>query len=130
MTLTECAEKAALLKRSGYNCCQAAAAALAEMEGTAPDDLLKIAAGFGAGMGNMEVTCGALAGAVMMAGRRTDGRGTVRYARQISENFKAKCGSVTCRDLKGYGAANIFCPCEQCVRNAVLAYGEVMGLSE
>ncbi len=128
MTIRECAERASALKMSGYNCCQAVAAAIAEMEGIPQEEMVKIASGFGMGMGNMQATCGALVGAVMMAGIRTGGRSTVRFARQISEGFKAVCGAVTCGDLKGVTGGKMLCSCDQCVRNAVLCYGEVFGL--
>ena len=42
--------------------------------------------------------------------------------------FKEKCGAVTCQDLKRMTDGRPLCPCEECVRNAVLVYGEVMGL--
>ena len=128
MDINECAERASGLKMSGYNCCQAVTAAIAEMEGISPDELVKIASGFGMGMGNMQATCGALVGAVMMAGVKTGGKSTVRIARQISEAFRKKCGSVTCGDLKGVTGGSMLCSCDQCVRNAVICYGEAFGI--
>ena len=128
MNKTECAEKAVSLKRSGYNCCQAVAVAIAEMEGVPSEDFLKLASGFGMGMGNMQATCGALVGAVIMAGKKAEGSGTVRFARQISESFKSKCGAVTCSELKGYPNGKVLCPCDQCVKNAVLCYCEVFNM--
>ena len=126
MNINECAEKAVRLKMTGYNCCQAVTAAIAEMEGIEPDDVVIMASGFGMGMGNMQATCGALVGAVMMAGIKTGGRGTVRFARQISETFKTMCGAVTCSELKGFPGGKVLCSCDLCVRNAVLAYDSVM----
>ena len=39
----------------------------------------------------------------------------------------AKCGATICKDLKGVETGIPRCPCPECVRNAVLALGEVPG---
>jgi hypothetical protein len=41
----------------------------------------QISAGFCAGMGNMQATCGALIGAGMIAGLKTEGKGTLKVTR-------------------------------------------------
>ena len=129
MTIEERAEKAAGLKKSSScNCCQAVAAVLADQTALDAETLLQIASGFGAGMGNMEATCGALIGAAQIAGLALSGNQTMRVARGLAENFSKKCGAVRCKDLKGKGTGVPLCACEDCVRNAVLAYGEVVGL--
>ena len=83
--------------------------------------------GYGAGMGCMQATCGALIGAVMAAGSVTDGKGTPRTARSILASFQEKSGATICKDLKGVETGKVLCPCAQCVRNAVLAAGEMLG---
>ena len=131
MNIEQRAEKGAQLKKSGAcNCCQAVAAALADQTGLSEEALMQIASGFGAGMGNMEATCGALVGAVQMAGLAPEGKNTVRTARALSEVFAQRCGAVRCRDLKGKGTGAPLCACEDCVRNAILAYGELVGLKD
>ena len=80
-----------------------------------------------AGMGGMESTCGALIGAVMVAGVATDGKGTPRISKELLQNFQDKCGATLCKDLKGMETGAPLCPCPECVRNAVLALGEVLG---
>ena len=117
-------EKAVELRRShGCNCCQAVVAALTEDQ-----QMIMAGAGFGGGMGNMQGPCGAMAGAVIAAGKKMDGsRAATRYSRQIYENFLARSGAVICRDLKGIDTGKVLCPCEDCVRNAVRAYLEVFG---
>ena len=90
---------------------------------------------FAAGKGNCtqsvlcawEATCGALIGAVMAAGSVTDGKGTPRTARSILTSFQEKSGATICKDLKGVETGKVLCPCAQCVRNAVLAAGEMLG---
>ncbi len=129
MTINERAEKAVELKLSGgYNCSQAVTAVLADQTDLTGDQLKQITAGFCAGMGNLEATCGALIGAGMIAGLKTEGKGTLKLARQIQEAFRDRCGAITCRDLKAVTGGKPLCPCEDCVRNAVLIYGDVMGL--
>ena len=83
-------------------------------------------AGYAAGMGCMESTCGALIGAVMVAGIVTDGKGTPRISKELPQNFQEKCGATICKDLKGIENGAPLCPCPECVRNAVLALGEVL----
>ena len=129
MNINERAEKAVKLKMSGgYNCSQAVTAALADQTDLTDEQLKQIAAGFCAGMGNLEATCGALIGAVMIAGIKTEGQGTLKVARQIQEKFRDRCGAIKCKDLKTITDGKPLCPCEECVRNAVLIYGEVMNL--
>ena len=131
MTITERAEKAVQLKKTGgYNCSQAVTAVLADQTDLTEEQLKHVAAGFCAGMGNMEATCGALIGVGMIAGLKTEGNGTLKLTRQILETFKEKCGAVRCKDLKAVTDGKPLCPCEECVRNAVMIYGEVLGITE
>ena len=121
------AEFAAELKNhGGYNCCQAVVAALADETNLPKEQLTQIAAGFCAGMGTMEATCGALVGAGIIAGLKTEGKATLKYTRQIAEKFKETSGAMTCWDLKRIGTGKVLCPCDDCVRNAVRAYEAVL----
>ena len=52
----------------GYNCAQSVMCAFADKTNLDEETLFKLAEGFGAGMGNRRNTCGALSGAVMLAG--------------------------------------------------------------
>ena len=129
MTIQERAEKAVELKNSGAcNCSQAVSAVLTDQTTLSPAQLKQITAGFCAGMGNLEATCGALIGAGVIAGLKTEGNGTLRQTKKILESFKERCGATRCKDLKAIVDGKVFCPCEDCVRNAVLSYGEVMDL--
>ena len=131
MNLSDRAGKAVQLKTSGgYNCSQAVTAALADQTNLTEEQLKQISAGFCAGMGNLEATCGALIGAAMIAGLKTEGQGTLKITRQIQETFRERCGAIRCKDLKTVTDGKPLCPCEECVRNAVEIYGEIMGLAE
>lgn len=127
MTIEERAARAVELK-AGCNCAQAVALAFADVLPLDEATLMKLAAGYGAGMGCMEATCGALVGAVMAAGLLTDGQGTGRMARATLACFQDRCGATICKDLKGIATGTVLCPCTECVRNAVLAAGEALGL--
>ena len=131
MNLSDRVGKAVQLKTSGgYNCSQAVTAALADQTNLTDEQLKQISAGFCAGMGNLEATCGALIGAAMIAGLKTEGQGTLKITRQIQETFRERCGAIRCKDLKTVTDGKPLCPCEECVRNAVEIYGEIMGLAE
>ncbi len=127
MTVEQRAEEAAKLKQSSCNCCQAVLAVLADQTGLDEEQLLALGSGFGSGMGNMEATCGALVGAAMAGGLKIRTRTSV-YSRRMSELFAQRCGATHCGELKGRGTGKMLCSCEDCVRNAVRAYAEVVGL--
>lgn len=128
MTIEERAAVAAELKATGKcNCTQSVLKVFADKLPMDEDTLMKLTAGYTAGMGCMESTCGALIGAVMVAGICTDGRGTPRVSKQLLETFQKSCGATICKNLKGIEAGNPLCPCPDCVRNAVLELGDVLG---
>lgn len=129
MNIQERADKAVQLKTmGGYNCSQAVTAVFSDQTSLTDEQLRQIAAGFCAGMGNLEATCGALIGAGMIAGLKTEGKGTLMNTRRIQETFKDRCGAIKCKELKTITDGKPLCSCEECVRNAVLIYGEVMDL--
>ena len=128
MNIKERAAQAAAWKAAGQcNCAQAVLKAFEDKLPVDADTLMKLGAGYAAGMGCMESTCGALIGAVMVAGVVTDGKGTPRISKELLQNFQEKCGATICKDLKGVETGAPLCPCPECVRNAVLALGEVLG---
>ena len=120
------ADYAVYLKAHGYNCAQAVTAALSGETELDTDTLNKLSAGFCAGMGTMEATCGSLIGAGMICGLKTGGLRTLSYTRKLISDFKERCGAVTCSELKQITDGTPLCPCEECVRNAVLSYFSTM----
>ena len=126
MTPEERGEKAASLKKSGTaNCCQSVLLSYADLLPMDADALRRIGAGFAVGMGTMEATCGALVAAGIVAGHRTATRQeAVRFARDIHDRFRTKCGATICKDLKGRDTGRVLCECPECCRNAVLATEE------
>ena len=128
MNVEERAAAAAELKASGKcNCTQAVVKVFEDKLPIDEETLMKLTAGYAAGMGCMESTCGALIGAVMVAGILTDGKGTPRISKELVQNFEHKWGATICKELKGIETGKVLRPCPECVRNAVLALGEVLG---
>ena len=130
-------ERAARLHGNGYNCCQAVMLTFCDELGVDPVTAFKIGEGFGLGMGGMENTCGALSGAIMLAGlKNSDGdldhprtkAGTYRISRELTEAFKEKTGALVCRDLKGIDTGKVLCSCPKCIDSAVQIVEEILGL--
>ena len=129
LSIEERAKIAQEAKLSGkLNCAQAVLLALKDDTNLDDETLKNIGAGFCAGMGNMEATCGALIGANIVLGMKTNGEATIRLSKQLIEEFTSKCGATKCKDLKHVTDGKPLCPCDICVKNAVLAYGKVLGL--
>lgn len=112
----EKAERAVAYRHGGCNCCQAVLAAYAEELKMTPDEAAMLGAPFGAGMGTMKGTCGALIGAELVLGLTRRGR-----PRQLFEQFERTCGATVCKELKGVETGVVLCPCDDCVANAVRA---------
>lgn len=113
-------ELAVQYKQSGFNCCQAVLLSFEKELGLPREQLIMMGAGFGAGMGTLKATCGALVGAVMVD-NMLSGRKNSSGARKILGDFEATCGAVQCGDLKGVSTGRVLCPCDKCVENAVIA---------
>lgn len=97
-------EKAVELFKQGYNCSQSVAAAFAEEFGLDEETVLKLASGFGGGIGRMRSVCGAFSGSVMLVGMMHDSHDkTSSYedVRKLAEQFKADNGSLICAELLG-----------------------------
>ncbi len=130
-------EKAIELHDKRFNCCQAVACAFAEEIGMDEATLFKIGEGFGLGMGCMDGTCGALSGAIMLAGlKNSDGNldapatkaDTYKISKEMLGKFREKCGSTICRELKGVDTGKLLCSCPDCICNAVEVVEEVLKL--
>ena len=121
-------EYAVQLKHTSCNCCQAVLCAFADEVGITEEELKKIGAAFGVGMGCLEATCGALIGAQMLMGmKKYQGRPVLRDAAGVLHQFEAMCKATVCKDLKGRDTGIVLCECDDCVRNAVEIAQEVLG---
>ena len=110
MTIEERAAQAAQYKATGAcNCTQAVIKVFEDKISTDEKELMELTAGFAAGMGSLESTCGALIGAVMTAGVQTEGKGTPRFSREILQKFSEKSGATICKELKGAETGKVLC---------------------
>lgn len=119
-----------------FNCCQSVACAFSNEVGVSEDVLFKAGEAFGLGMGGMECTCGALAGAALLAGfQNSDGNmeapatkaKTYQLSREMAARFKKKTGAIVCKDLKGIETGKVLCSCPDCIRMGVEVVEEVLG---
>jgi C_GCAxxG_C_C family probable redox protein len=92
----------------GFNCSQAILSAFAEDFRLDSGLSLKLATGFGGGMGGMGHTCGAVTGAFMVIGLKYGNvapsdtelkNNTYRLVRGFTKQFEARHGSIRCKDL-------------------------------
>ena len=100
--------EAALNFFQAYNCAQSTLAAYAGDFGMDMETALSLAVGFGAGMGRVQETCGAVTGAIMVLGlssrfKKEDGRPKINevYAKvhRFIDEFSRTKGTVKCREL-------------------------------
>lgn len=130
-------ETAIRLHDKKYNCAQAVACAFAEEIGMDKEIIFRACEGFGLGMGCMEGTCGALSGAVLLAGlKNSDGQidnpatkqSTYALSKAIIEKFQEKNKATRCRTLKGIDSGTVLRSCPGCIEDAVEIVQEVLGL--
>ncbi len=123
--------------RQGYNCSQAVLIALVQPPGLDRDTALRLASGFGGGVGRSGQICGAAAAAVRAIGlarghstpERPAKERTYQLVHEFLQRFQKEHGALTCLELLG---CDISTPagflaakprhdqiCPQLVRNAV-----------
>ena len=76
-------EKAVEKKHNGYNCAQAVACSFCKEASMDEDTLKKITQGFGAGLGTMAGTCGAISGAAVVAGLINQDKACLLYTSNL-----------------------------------------------
>lgn len=100
----------------GYGCCQSVVAAFADLYGMDKQLALRIAAGFGGGVGRLRMMCGAVSGLVILAGLdcgQTEGSDRAgksacyKVVQQLLGKFKERNGSVICAELLGLNGQQI-----------------------
>jgi len=113
--------------KKNYNCCQAVACAFSDLVRMDEETMFKIAEGFGLGMGCMDGTCGAVSGAVALAGmcnstgnlEAPDSKvDTYRLSREIVQAFLEKNHSIVCKELKGVETNKVLRSCDGCIEDA------------
>ena len=107
-------DKQARMKRAeelfmqGFNCSQSVAAAFADVYGYSEEQMLRVSAGFGAGIGRMRMSCGAFNALALLAGLHNgsttpgDQQGkseNYRLVQQLAAKFQEEHGSLICAEL-------------------------------
>ena len=141
---------AARYHEQGYGCAQAVLATYATDFGLSEVHALRLATGFGSGMGRMCEVCGALTGAFMVIGLKygkeistgtrygNETETTYRLVKDLAVLFKQRTGSIYCRELIGHDLsdplerakvveAGLFkSTCGNCIKNAVELLEELL----
>lgn len=130
-------ERAIELHNRGFNCAQAVACSFCEEAGIPMEVLFSACEGFGLGMGGMQATCGAVSGAVMLAGCKNScgdlehpasKASTYRLTKAITEAFQEKNGSLICKELKGVETGKVLRSCPDCIMDAVEIAENILNL--
>lgn len=103
-------DKAQALFEQGYNCCQAVALAFAQEMGLPEETVLRLASGFGGGLGRLREVCGAVSGMVLVTGMlhgysepHAVEEKKALYARvqKLAARYREANGSIVCKELLG-----------------------------
>ena len=109
------AEEAKKQFEKGFFCAPAVLSTYSEQLGLEKALALKIACGFGGGIGRMGRTCGAVTGAAMVIGLKhgqvdladeESRQRTHTLVKEFVDRFTALHGSIECRELIGYDLSN------------------------
>lgn len=112
--LEERVQHAVELFMSGYGCCQSVVAAFSDLYGLTDEQAVRVAAGFGGGVGRMRMMCGAVSGLVILAGlsdgqTQGDDREGKAHCYEVVQQLLAKSkeenGSIICAELLGIKGA-------------------------
>ena len=119
----------------GYNCAQIVLCAYADELGMDEETLFRISEGFGAGMGGMMQTCGAVTAMFMALGlanssgdlQACDTKAqTMKKVRDLAAEFEQKNGSIICRELKGIDTGKVLRSCDGCIEDGIRILGEYL----
>ena len=114
--------------RKGYSCSQSVAVACADLVDVPKEILFKAMEGFGLGMGTTEGVCGALSGALLIAGLKNSSGNldspkskgaTMKISKAMLTSFREKSGAIICRELKGVDTGKMLCSCPNCIKHGV-----------
>lgn len=119
--------KAIELHHKGYNCAQAVICAYADLFGIDERTAFSVSEGFGAGMGGMESTCGAISGMLMLNGLKNSSgtlsekptkAATYKTSKELVQIFTEKNGSSICKEIKGLTGGPVLRSCDGCIEDA------------
>lgn len=119
----------------GYNCAQAVACTYCDLFGIDETEMFKMTEGFGLGIGSTLGTCGAISGAVVLAGLASSSGNlekpnskaeTYKLSKEIITSFIEKNGSSVCRELKGIDTGNVLRSCTGCIEDAAALVEKIL----
>ena len=101
-------KRAEELFMQGFNCSQSVAAAFADVYGYTEEQMLRVSAGFGAGIGRLRLSCGAFNAMALLAelengsvtpGDREGKSANYKTVQQLAARFQEEHGSLICAEL-------------------------------
>lgn len=101
-------KRAEELFMNGFNCSQSVATAFADVYGYTEEQMLRVSAGFGAGIGRMRLSCGAFNAMALLAGLengsvtpgdREGKSANYKTVQQLAARFQEEHGSLICAEL-------------------------------
>ena len=101
-------KRAEELFMQGFNCAQSVAAAFADVYGYTEEQMLRVSAGFGAGIGRLRMSCGAFNAMALLAGLENgsvtpgDQQGksqNYKLVQELAARFQEEHGSLICAEL-------------------------------
>ena len=101
-------KRAEELFMQGFNCSQSVATAFADVYGYTEEQMLRVSAGFGAGIGRMRLSCGAFNAMALLAGLENgsvtpgdcEGKSAnYKTVQQLAARFQEEHGSLICAEL-------------------------------
>ncbi|MDO4590193.1 MAG: C-GCAxxG-C-C family protein [Slackia sp.] len=111
------------LHKRNFNCAQCVACTLAPFVRIDADTAFRAAEGLGGGFGGFSETCGALAGAAMVAGLAnsagyhdpTSKADTYALSASMVTRFRERVGATRCADIKENECHGALLPCDECI---------------
>lgn len=144
-------EKAAIEHfKSGQNCAESVLSTYTDLFDFDKDYILSLASGFGAGMGRLQETCGAVTGSFMTFGLYNGTKfndnsdrkeATNQMIQEFSKEFTSKFGTLKCKNLincdlttvegqADYVKRNLNEDvCQKCISSAVKMTNQLIGIS-
>ena len=101
-------KRAEELFMQGFNCSQSVAAAFADVYGYTEEQMLRVSAGFGAGIGRLRLSCGAFNAMALLVGLengsvtpgdREGKSANYKTVQQLAACFQEEHGSLICAEL-------------------------------
>lgn len=135
--MSERIKKAIAYHDKNFNCCQSVACAYCDLLGVDEITMFKAAEAFGLGMGGMEGTCGAIAGAVLLAGFKNSSANleqpnskasTYKLSAAIMKAFEEKNGATLCHKIKGRDTGVVLRSCPGCIEDAAQIVEDILEL--